>query len=66
VRGENKMLNRNQKIYLIKKVDCFALSDRRIEALKEYAKIFPIAQNEIKEISDFVMLREETVAALVV
>jgi hypothetical protein len=58
------MLNRDQKIYLIKKVECFALSDRRIETMKEYVKVFPIAEEDVREISDFVMLREETIRAI--
>jgi hypothetical protein len=58
------MLNRNQKIYLIQKVDRFALSDRRVEALKEYAKIYPITDEQVKEIADFIMIREETVKAI--
>lgn len=58
------MLNFDQKIYLIKKVDRFALSDRRVEAMKEYHRAFPIKAEEIREISDLVCLREETIRAI--
>jgi hypothetical protein len=54
-------LTRDQKIYLIQKVDRYALSDMRKEALKGYAKIYPISEDEIKPIAEFIMIRDETV-----
>lgn len=54
-------LTRDQKLYLIKKVDCYAWARMRIEALRDYAKIYPISEDEIKLIADFIMIRDETV-----
>ena len=54
-------LTRDQKIFLIQKVDCFALSSMRKEALKGYAKLFPITEEEISLISDFVYIQESAI-----
>jgi hypothetical protein len=58
---KRKMLSRDQKYYLIKQVDCFALSEKRVEAMKGYKAVFGIPECDVKELADFVMLREETI-----
>jgi hypothetical protein len=57
------MLTREQKIYLVKKVDCHTLSTKRVEALPGYFKAFPKmpSDEDIKEISDFIYINRVTV-----
>ena len=55
------MITRDQKIVLIKTVNRYALSDMRVKAFKEYSSKYQVNFQDIPEISDFIMLREETI-----
>ena len=51
-----------KKLWVVKKVDCFALSDMRLEALKGYKALFgEPSEDEIREISNICYLKEESV-----
>jgi hypothetical protein len=59
------MLELSERIYLVKKVDCHALSDKRIEALPEFFRLYPRAIMDLKEISDLVYLQESTLQKII-
>lgn len=55
-----------KRLFLIKHVDCYALSDARKNAFREYVKQFsPVSNEEIKEISDLVYLQETTIREII-
>ena len=53
------MLTIHEKIILIKQVDCHAFSYMRVKALTELKTQFRV--EDVKEISDLLYLRDETV-----
>ena len=57
------MLSYEQKLYLVKKVDKYALSDMRKEALPLFFKKFPLkySESDYKHISDLLYLSESSV-----
>jgi hypothetical protein len=57
------MLSYEQKLYLVKKIDKYALSSMRKEALPLFFKKFPghYTESDYKHISDFVYLSEDSV-----
>jgi hypothetical protein len=57
------VLSYPQKLFLVKYVDCFALSERRRKELPRFFKQFPgqYSDTDIKEISDFLYLSESFV-----
>ena len=57
------MLNIDERIYLVKKVDCFALSDMRLSTLPAFFRQFQriMTIEDIKQIADLLYLQEKNV-----
>jgi hypothetical protein len=57
------MLTRDQRVYLIKKVDCHAMSSARKDALPDYFRAFPTmpSEEDVRQIADILYLGESTV-----
>jgi hypothetical protein len=62
------MLNYEEKVYLVKKVDCFALSDMRVKALPDFFRTFSrdFSLGEITQIADLLYLNKQTVGKCMV
>ena len=57
------MLSYEQKLYLVKKIDKYTLSDMRKEALPSFFKKFPghYTDSDYKHISDLLYLSESSI-----
>lgn len=58
------MLNYEQRLYLVKKVDRFALSDMRKTALVDYCRLYPGTVGDADQISDLIGLQRGTVLSI--
>ena len=56
------MLNFEQRIYLVKNVDCYALSDARKNALRSYFAIYGLpSDSDVLDISNLTYLQEKNI-----